>query len=587
MSSVNNINQNNNTSNQLIEILKRTKQVFVITFLFAFAVNFLMLITPLYSLQVLDRVISSRSMETLLMLTLVMLVVYIALTLLQVARSFVLIRIGEWLDTKLAPSLVAQSISIASIRPNTGGSQALRDLDAVKSFLTSIGINTLFDAPWSIIYLIVIFYIHPYLGYLTIVGAILILIFAVLNAYATNNALARATEQNMRGMHLAEIATRNAEAVEAMGMIDAVVGNWRKANDSKMEYQSVASYRNGVISNTSKFLRMILQMAVTGIGAYLALKEEMTVGAMIASSIMVGRALAPFDAAIETWKQITTATKSYERLKETFAKLSVRPESMSLPKPEGRLVVENIFFAPPAATPQAMMKYTLRGVSFNLEPGEVLAVIGPSAAGKTSLAKLLMGVWKPMSGVVRLDGADVFSWKRNEFGEHVGYMPQGIELFNGTIKDNIARLRADANPEDIVLAAKMAGVHDMILRLPNGYETDIGLGGSMLSAGQRQRIALARAFYGHPKFLVLDEPNANLDELGEMALVQAIQNAKANKITTIIISHRPSILSSVDKILILQEGTVVAFGPRNEILARLNQRQPTIAPNQNNENGSN
>jgi PrtD family type I secretion system ABC transporter len=566
-------------NNALDEALETCKKAFIITFWFSFCVNLLMLITPLYSLQVLDRVLSSQNKDTLLMLTLVMLVIYIAHTLLQIARSFTLIRIGEWLDNKLAPSLFAHSISVAAVRPMVGGSQNLRDLGTVKGFLTSAGINTLFDAPWSIIYVIVVFIIHPYLGYLTVAGGVIILIFAVFNAYATNDKLNEANEYNIKALNQAEVVTRNAEAIEAMGMISAIVKHWHHLNNIMLQHQSIASYRNGIISNISKFIRMVLQMFVTAIGAYLVLKNEMTSGNMIASSIIVGRALAPFDAAIEVWKSITSARKSYDRLTTTLSQQgNIRPASMALPTPEGRLSVENIFFAPPQPNGQPSSKYTLKGVSFALEPGEILAIIGPSAAGKSSLARLLTGVWKPMVGNVRLDGADVYNWSRDDFGKHTGYLPQGIELFSGTIKDNIARMQEGADPAEIVKAAQLAGVHDMILRLPNGYETDIGVGGTGLSAGQRQRVALARAFYGDPKFVVLDEPNANLDELGELALIHAVNKARERKITTIIISHRPSILSSVDKILILQEGAVAAFGTKNEIMARFAAMQNTAQP---------
>lgn len=569
--------------NVLDETLQNCKKAFIITFCFAFAVNLLMLVTPLYSLQVLDRVLSSRNKYTLLMLTLIMLVIYIALTFIQIARSFTLIKIGEWLDKKLSPILFSNSISMAAVRPTAGGSQNLRDLATLKGFLTSAGINTLFDAPWAIIYIIVVFIIHPYLGYLTVVGAILLLIFAILNAYATNDKLSKASEVNIKALNQAEIVTRNAEVIEAMGMSASVVKNWHKYNTSTLNLQTEASYRNGIISNTSKFVRMFLQVLVTAIGGYLVIStEEMTAGGMIASSIIVGRALAPLDAAIEVWKQITSARKSYERLKTTFTHSINRDIGMALPTPEGRISVENVFFAPPLLNSQTPGKYTLKGISFALDAGDILGVIGPSAAGKSSLAKLLVGVWKPLNGNVRLDGADVYSWEREDFGKHIGYLPQGIELFHGSIKDNIARMVEDADPALIVEAAKIAGVHDMILRLSNGYETEIGVGGSSLSAGQRQRIGLARAFYGNPKFIVLDEPNANLDELGERALVDAVRIAKERKITTIIISHRPSILSSVDKILIMQDGTVAAFGSRDEIMSRLAAMQSNQAGQVNN-----
>lgn len=572
-----------NFHNPLKTALQHCRKAFIITFIFAFAVNVLMLLTSVYSLQVLDRVISSRNLETLLMLSLIVMAAYIALTLLQITRSFVLIKISEWLDTLLTPILFSHSISLAVLRSSVGANQALRDLDTVKNFLTSAGINTLFDAPWAIVYLAVIFILHPYLGYLTLVGGILLLCFAILNAYATSNKLNEANEHYMKSMYQSDIATRNAEVIEAMGMLPAINNNWAKFNQQKLLAQSVASYRNGIISNISKFLRMLLQMLVTAIGAYLVLKDPpigFTTGGMIAASILVGRALAPIDTAIETWKQITGARKAYQRLNATLDRPSLRPEAMALPAPFGRLNVENVFFAPPSANQQAA-KYTLRGVNFSLDAGDILAVIGPSAAGKSSLAKLIVGVWKPLSGTVRLDDADVYSWSREDFGKYVGYLPQDVELFNGTIKDNIARMQTDADPEKVVEAAQIAGAHEMILHLPNGYNTDIGTGGSSLSGGQRQRIGLARAFFGDPKLVILDEPNANLDEIGEQALMRSLSSARSKKITTIVISHRPSILANVDKILILQEGSIVAFGPRDEVLARFAKPAPGMAPAQN------
>jgi ATP-binding cassette subfamily C protein len=562
--------------NPLKTAILQCKKVFIVVFVFAFAINILQLSTTIYSLQVLDRVIGTGSKHTLVNLTLIVVAIYLSVSLLQIARSFTLIKVGEWLDTRLSPILFAQSVSIAAIRPSVGATQNLRDLETVKGFLSSIGINTLFDLPWTVVYIAMMFVIHRYLGYLTVIGAVILLIFAVINAYATNTMLSKASEFNMHSHNQTEIAARNAEVIEAMGMMKAVVANWHRANGNKLNMQSVASYRNGVISNTSRFVRSILQVMVTAIAGYLVItNDNMTTGGMIAGSIIMGRALQPFDSAIETWKQITGAIKSYQRLNGAFERDAIREEAMALPAPSGIISVENLLYAPPPSAPGQAVRYTLKGVSFALDAGDILAVIGPSAAGKSSLAKLLVGVWKPMSGIVRLDGANVYSWNRDDFGQHVGYLPQGVELFSGTVKENIARMDINADPEKIVEAAQIAGAHEFILRLPNGYETDIGMSGSALSAGQRQRIGLARAFYNDPKFVVLDEPNANLDELGEQALAQALINAKTKKITTIIISHRPSVLSCVDKILILQDGAVAAFGPRNEILARFAQ-QPAV-----------
>lgn len=564
-------------NNTLLVTLDKCRPVFWIVFAFAFGVNLLNLITPLYSLQVLDRVLSSHNQNTLLMLSILMVALYMALHMLQVARSFTLIKLGEWLDQQLSPDLFMNSIRSAAVRASVGGAQNLRDLQTVKQFLTSVGINTLFDAPWSIIYIAVLFLIHSWMGWLAIVGCLLLSVCAFFNAYATTGKLNEANEQSMRSMNQSELATRNAEVIEAMGMMKSVTNRWSKFQSDSLALISIASYRNGIISNSARFVRVILQMLVTALGAYLVITkpDDMTMGGMIASGIIMGRALSPFDNAIEIWKQISGALKSYARLQQAYVRISDRQESMKLPTPEGAFSVENIFFAPPSASASGgPVSYTLKGVNFALNPGDVLAIIGPSAAGKSSLAKLMVGVWKAIQGTVRLDGADVYTWEREDFGQHVGYLPQEVGLFGGTIKDNISRLRDNVNPEDIVKAAKITGAHDMILRFKNGYETDIGIGGSNLSGGQKQRIGLARAFFGDPKLVILDEPNANLDELGEQALVTAINYAKEKKITTVIISHRPSILSCVDKILILQEGTVAAFGTRDEIMAKFAKSAP-------------
>lgn len=578
------------SENFLDKILNESKTVLRIVFIFAFAVNLLNLITPLYSLQVLDRVLSSRSYETLITLTLIMIVLQLALHLLQVTRSFTLIKLGEWLDNTLSPTLFSNAIKISSQRSGISASYFIRELQQVKMFLTSSGINTVFDAPWSIIYIIVLFVIHPWMGWLAIVGAIISMFFAFLNAYTTNSKLGESSDVNQKAMATSDIAARNAEAIEAMGMMKAVMKNWQKYNNSALKYQSDASYANSVIRYISLFVRAILQMMCTALGAYLTITPDvhtgltsMTAGGMIASSIILGRALSPFDQIVDVWKQIHGAFKSYGKIREVFGKKSDRHDAMSLPRPEGLISAENVSYAIP--TDPALggqPRFILKGLSFQINPGDVTAIIGPSAAGKSTLAKILVGIWKATQGSVRLDGADVYTWGRDNFGKYVGYLPQDVELFSGTIKDNIARLDQDADPELVVEAAKLSGAHELILKLPNGYETDIGVGGASLSGGQRQRIGLARAFYGRPRVVVLDEPNASLDELGEQALANAVMKAKEQKITTIIISHRPSILAVVDKILMIQDGLVAAFGPKEDIFARFAQK-PAV---NNDENGS-
>jgi len=563
------------TLNPFQEALYKCKQAFVVVFCFAFAVNISMLLTPLYSLQVLDRVISSGNISTLLMLSIIIGSIYFVYTLLQIARAFTLIKIGEWLDHNLSPTLFGHAVAASAKKQGSSASQLLRDFQTVKTFVTSTGINTLFDAPWSIIYIAVIFMIHPYLGFLTIIGGVIVVSTAMLNAIATNKKLGEATENSIKSMTQADIATRNAEAVEAMGMMRNVSQNWAKYNSAALACQSVASYRNGVISNLSRFIRNIMQMAVTGIGAYVVVTtsgRDMSTGGMIASSILVGRALAPFDNAIEMWKSISSATKSYGRIMEAFKVSTLREDAMPISDVKGNLALENIYYAhatDKALPPGAQPKYILKGISFAVNPGEIVAIIGPSAAGKSTLAKVMTGVWPATSGSVRLDGGDIYKWNRNDFGRHMGYVPQGIELFSGTIKHNIARMSEDIDADEVVAAAKMAGAHEMILKLPDGYETDIGFGGNNLSGGQKQRVALARAFYKKPKLVILDEPNANLDVAGEEALAGALKQAKTVGMSAIVISHRPSILAVVDKVLVVQDGAVAAYGNTEDILRQM------------------
>jgi ATP-binding cassette subfamily C protein len=568
-------NQVEKKENPLKIALDKCRAAFKITFVFAFVINLLMLVTPLYSLQVLDRVIGSGNIETLLMLSIIIGFIYFVYTLLQIARSFTLIKVGEWLDNTLSPVLFGHSISASATKVDPASSQLLRDFQTLKTFLTSTGINTLFDAPWSIVYIVILFLIHPYMGYITIIGAVIIVGFAFFNAVATNKTLNEATEYSIRAMGQAEIANRNAEAVEAMGMIKNVKRNWAKFNEASLAKQSIASYRNGVISNFSRFIRNIMTMAVTGVGAYVVVKsngQDMTTGYMIASSIIVGKALAPFDNSIGMWKSISSALKSYKNINESFAKHTERDQAMPIPNVDGHLAVENVYYSSPVPHGRpipSMPVHILKGISFAIQPGEILAIVGPSAAGKSTLAKVIVGVWAASSGSVRLDGGDVYTWNRENFGEHVGYLPQGIELFSGSIKENIARMSDQLNPEKVIEAAKMCGAHEMILRFQDGYDSDIGSGGSNLSGGQRQRIGLARAFYGTPKLVVLDEPNANLDEAGELALASALTEARKKKITVIVISHRPSILSEVDKIMVIQDGAVASFGSKEEVHGRI------------------
>lgn len=568
-----------NNENPLYVALIRCKKVFWVVFGMAFCINILMLLTSFYSLQVLDRVVGSGNLSTLLMLSIVFVMVYFTYGLLQIARSFTLIKVGEWLDIHVSPLVFSHSIASAALRPTLGAGQLLRDFQTVKSFFTSVGINTILDMPWTLVYLAVIFIVNSYIGLLTVVGGCIIILLALFNAVATNKALGRATEDSLKSISHADIAGRNAEVVEAMGMIKNVSKNWHKHNAEALKYQSMASYRNGIISNLSRFIRNAIQMSVTAIGAYFVVSSggrDMTTGGMILSSILVGRALAPFDNFIELWKSISSTMKSYKRINESFHSNSLREDAMPLPNIVGKLDVVGLSYAiqPQGNNKQmnhlfAMPKYILQDVSFSLSPGEILAIIGHSAAGKSSLAKIITGVWKASGGSVKLDGGEIYRWNREDFGRHIGYLPQGIELFSGTIKQNIARMSQNISPEQIVDAAKLAGAHDMILSLANGYDTDIGIAGSNLSGGQKQRIALARAFYGDPKLVVLDEPNANLDEAGENALAEALIEAKKRGMSIVVISHRPSILKAIDKILILNNGKILSYGDKEKVISHI------------------
>jgi PrtD family type I secretion system ABC transporter len=554
--------------------LRDCKIAFTIVFLFSFGSNVLTLIASVYVLQVLDRVLGSGNLKTLLMLTLLVGSIHLTFTFIQVARSFTLIKVGEWLDDRISPKLFAHAIEGSAIKQSMGASQSMREFSHIRSFLTSYGINSLFDAPWAIIYIFVAFLIHPFLGWLTVFGCLLMLFMAFLNAFSVNSSLSKSGEFNIKSMYMADIATRNAETVQAMGLMNNVRSRWSELNDKSMGMQSVASYRNGIIANSTKYFRTMLSVSMTALGAYLVVTtggQDMTAGKMIMGSIITGKALGPFDQAIEVWKQVSSAYKSYNKINSSFERATVRREGMSIPNPAGRLSAENVFFAPPASKPGEQPKYTLKGLNFVLEPGKSLAIIGPSGAGKSTLARLLVGTWKPTAGHIRLDNADVFNWNREDFGKHVGYLSQGVELFIGSIKENIGRLDKNADPKKIIEAAKITSAHEMVSRFPHGYETDIGLAGNLLSGGQRQRVGLARAFYGDPKLVVLDEPNSNLDDKGEKALVEAMMASTKKGNSVVVISHRPSILAFVDMIMVLQDGMIVAYGPKDEVMAKLTQ----------------
>lgn len=522
-------------------------------------------------MQVLDRVLSSQNTDTLMMLTLVIILALALLALIQAARSFAMNKMGAWFENKLSETVFSNSIRISLESKAMANSQQLRDLQTVKTFLTSPGIISIMDMPWAIIFIIVLFILHTAIGTLAIISGAVLIIFGIIADRSTKPLIEMNNDNYIKSMRQVDQSTRNAEVIEVMGMRKNIISSWQNINQEVQQTQNLVAKRQAVFTEITKFFRLVIQISVTALGAYLVIQGQITSGTIIASSSLVGRALAPFEQAIQSWKGFVNCRKSYMRLTKSFERYVDDSDKMSLPEPEGKIDVENVYFAP-----VGVPKHILKGVNLSLDKGDVLAIIGASASGKTTLAKLLVGIYNPSIGAIRIDGASIKDWKKEELGPHIGYLPQDIELFSGTIKENIARMNINPNPDDVVVAAQLSGVHDMVLQLPNGYDSNVGLDGSMLSGGQKQRIGLARAFYGNPKFIVLDEPNASLDTQGEEALMTAIAVAKEQGITTVIISHKTSILTAVDKVLVMKDGMVAAFGPKKEIMEKLNKEKHVL-----------
>lgn len=529
----------------------------------SFFINLLILPVSLYSLQVFDRVMATGSLATLFWLTVAVLLLFAVAGFLQSMRGIMVQRLGDWLYGEVAQATLPLTLSQATVNGGGQGAQNLRDANALKQFLSGPALTTLMDAPWSVLYILILFLLHGVLGTLVTIGAVSLLFLAWLNEVVMRRSMKLAGRPQLQNMQELEFATRNADVIEAMGMAGTLINRWRDAQEKINAVQSQAGNRSSMVQGITKFIRLSLQVLVTGAAAWLALEGQVTMGAIIAASILSSRALAPFEAAIASWRTLAEAKQSYARLQKALS-TKMREEGISLPVPTGILSVENLTYGAPGG------QVILRNISFAIEPGDILGIVGPSGCGKSTLARLITGIWQPSAGIVRLDGANVYTWPRAEFGEYMGYLPQDVELFGGNVKENIARLQSDAPDTAIIEAAKLAGAHELVLRLPQGYETNIGTGGSMLSAGQRQRIGLARAFYGSPNLLVLDEPDANLDDQGKQALLLALKQAKLKRMTTLIITHRKSILTHTDKLLMLRGGTVEAFGPTGQVVAALN-----------------
>lgn len=545
--------------------LRRTLAAFRGVFLsvgcFSFAMNLLMLMPTIYMLQIYDRVLASRNEFTLLMLTVIMLGIYGLEAALEVVRSRVLIRVSSTLDLQLSNRVFDASFRrYLAVRSGTPG-QALGDLSNLRQFLTGKGILSFFDAPWAPIYLFVIFLFSPWLGLFATVATLVLVGLAYMNERMTAQALGEANRLAQAASNYAAGSLRNAEAIEAMGMLPNLRRHWQNRQMGVLRLQSDASERGALVAAVSKLFRLATQSGILGVGALLVIDNQLTPGGMISASILLGRALAPVDMAIGTWRSTVLARGAYARLNQLLEADPVPVERTALPRPQGLVTAENLVLAAPGSR-----NPILKGVTFAAQPGMLVAVIGPSASGKSSLARGLVGVWTPLAGTVRLDGADIAKWDKAELGPWIGYLPQDVELFDGTVAENIARF-GERDSGKIVEAAQRAGVHDMILRLPDGYDTRIGEGGLALSGGQRQRVGLARAMYGDPALLVLDEPNANLDEAGDSALLEALQAMKREMRTVFVMTHRPNVLNVADTVMILAGGTIKAYGPRETVLS--------------------
>ncbi len=552
--------------------LMSMRRIFIVAGVFSFFINGLMLVPAIYMLQVYDRVLNSRNEMTLLMITLIVLGLYALLGALEWVRSQLLVRASVRLDERLNDRVFAATFD-ATLRGAGGNpAQALSDVTNLRQFLTGNGLFAFFDAPWAPIYLIVIAMLHPWLGLFSLVGGLLLIGLAWLTERATQKPLAEANTVGIQASSFAGNNLKNAEVIEAMGMLPAIRARWNVKHRRGLALQQLASDRAGAIGATTRFARLVQQSLILGLGALLVIKGELSPGGMIAASILMGRLLAPVEQAIGTWKNLVSARSAYGRLRNLLAAVPAREAGMSLPRPTGTLALESV-----VATAPGSPTVILRGISAQIAAGQIVGVIGPSASGKSSLARVMVGIWPAASGKVRLDGADVYSWNKAELGPHIGYLPQDVELFEGTVAENIARF-ADVDPEKVVRAAQRAGVHEMVLRFPKGYDSPIGPGGAFLSGGQRQRIALARALYGDPVLVVLDEPNSNLDDIGEQALVRAVLDLKAQCSTVVLITHRTNIVSVVDQLMVLRDGSLQLFGPRNDVLAALAKAAQAAQP---------
>jgi len=547
----------------LIKALGDYKSILISVGCFTALINILMLVPSIYMLQVYDRVLSSQNETTLAMLSLMVVGFFVFIGLLEIVRSFIVIRIGSQLERRFNLRVYQAAFERNLFKGEGNAGQSLGDLTHIRQFVTGPALFAFFDAPWFPVYLFVIYLFNVSLGVFATAGAVLLIALACLNEAMTKKPLGEAAAFSQKSSQLATSHLHNAETIQAMGMLGALRNRWFQVHSRFLGLQNQASDTGAVISSLSKTLRLCLQSLVLGLGALLVIKGDMTAGMMIAGSILMGRVLSPIDQLIAVWKQWSGAKLAYRRLDALLQAYPPNDEAMALPAPKGQITFEQVSAGPPG-----QRAATLHLVNFSLGAGEVLGVLGASGSGKSTLARVLVGVWPTLGGTVRLDGADIHRWNRDDLGPYIGYLPQDIELFSGSIAQNIARFR-EADPQQVVVAAQQAGVHELILRMPQGYDTVLGEDGSGLSGGQKQRVALARALYGKPSLVVLDEPNSNLDTVGEAALASAIAQMKAQGTSVILVTHRSSALAQADKLLVLNEGRLQAFGPSQEVLKAL------------------
>jgi PrtD family type I secretion system ABC transporter len=546
-------------------VLASFRRAFAAIALMSGVVNILALTGSFFMLQVYDRVIPGRSVPTLVGLAVFAGTLFVFQGVLELIRSRLLVRIGMALDARLSGQVYAALMRLPLRTKLAGdGLQSLRDLDQVRSFMSSAGPTALFDLPWMPLYLAICFLFHFWIGMTALAGVAILFSLTLLAEIRTREPARKANSQAAARNTLAEATRRNVEVLQAMGFGSRIAERWSGINADYLDINATASDLAGTLGTISKILRMMLQSGILAIGAYLVIHQEATGGIMIASSIMMSRALAPIELAIAHWRGFVTARQAWARLTQLLALLPETATSVSLPAPISALSVESI-----SVTPPGERRMVVQDATFALERGVGLGIVGPSASGKSSLVRAIAGIWLPVRGTVRLDGATLDQWSPEELGNHVGYLPQDVQLFDGTIAENIARFEPQAPSEKILAAARAAGVHDLVIHLPEGYETRIGEAGSALSAGQRQRVALARALYGDPFLVILDEPNSNLDAEGEAALTVAIQAVRARGGIAIVVAHRPSALASLDQVLVMANGRIQAFGPKNEILNKI------------------